>query len=300
MDSTGWKIYGEGEWKVRQHGISKRRTWRKLHVGVNPEDGEIQAALLTENSVSDDEAVEALLEQIVLVNSPGRRQTFYAMSSFSYQIVRSRRKTISIIVHRDGRVVVRAPLHLSERAIRNLVEGKKDWVASRQAEFARKQIPARRFIPGETFLYQGQSFPLVITDVQRPALRLTTQFELSRSYLSRARQVFERWYRLQAAQVIGERVVLFAAQFNLRYQSVRIGAARTRWGSCSNKGTLNFTWRLVMAPLDVVDYVVVHELAHLLVPNHSAAFWRQVESMLPNYRACRDWLKQHGHTLTLD
>ncbi len=222
------------------------------------------------------------------------------MSSFSYQIVRSRRKTVSIIVYRDGRVVVRAPLRLSERAIRDLVVGKKDWIASRQAEFARKQIPARQFAPGETFLYLGQAFPLVITAVQRPALRLTTQFELSRSYLPRARQVFERWYRLQAAQVIGERVALFAAQFNLRYQSVRIGAARTRWGSCSSKGALNFTWRLVMAPLDVVDYVVIHELAHLVVPNHSAAFWRQVESMLPDYRARRDWLKQHGHTLTLD
>ncbi|MEJ5223394.1 MAG: SprT family zinc-dependent metalloprotease [Anaerolineales bacterium] len=222
------------------------------------------------------------------------------MTSLTFELIRSRRKTVSIIVHHTGQVVVRAPLRLSEKVIREFVEGKRAWITAKQAELARQQPSARQFAPGEMFLYLGQSYPLTVTSAQRPALRLTEAFELSRAALPRARQTFERWYRAQAAKVISQRAALFAAQFGLRYQSIRISAARTRWGSCSSKGALSFTWRLVMAPLEIIDYVVVHELAHLVHHNHSPAFWAQVETMLLDYRARRAWLKKYGHTLTLD
>jgi predicted metal-dependent hydrolase len=197
-------------------------------------------------------------------------------------------------------VVVRAPLRLSERAIQEFVDGKRDWITAKLSELASQKTPARQFTPGERFPYLGQTYPLVVTSMQRPALRLGSTFEVSQSALPRARQVFERWYRTRAAEVFAQRVALFAARFGLRYQSIRISAARTRWGSCSTKGTLSFTWRLVMAPLEVIDYVIIHELAHLVVHNHSAAFWARVESMLPDYRVQRAWLKRHGHTLSLD
>lgn len=219
------------------------------------------------------------------------------MTALTFDLIRSRRRTVSIIIHRTGRVVVRA---LSEQAIRAFVESKRDWIAAKQAELARQQPALRQFAPGETFLYLGQAYPLTLTSIQRPALRLTCAFELSQAALPRARQTFERWYRAQTAEVISQRVAQFAAQFGLRYQSIRISAARTRWGSCSSKGALSFTWRLVMAPLEIIDYVVVHELAHLVHHNHSPAFWGQVETMLPDYRARRAWLKKYGHTLTLD
>lgn len=224
----------------------------------------------------------------------------FAMPPVTFELIRSRRKTVSIIVHRNGQVVVRAPLRLSEKVIWEFVDGKRDWIAAKLDELASQQTPVRQFIPGEIFAYLGQSYPLTVTSIQRPALRLTSTFEMSQSALPQARQVFERWYRARAAEVFAQRVALFAARFGLRYQSLRISAARTRWGSCSTKGTLSFTWCLVMAPLEVIDYVVIHELAHLVVHNHSAAFWAQVESMLPDYRVRRAWLKRHGHALSLD
>jgi predicted metal-dependent hydrolase len=99
--------------------------------------------------------------------------------------------------------------------------------------------------------------------------------------------------------VISDRVKIFSDQYGFAPKRVRISSAKTRWGSCSPDGTLNFTWRLVMAPLDVVDYVVVHELVHLRVKDHSEKFWREVEKVLPEYRVQRTWLRTHGEKLTL-
>ncbi len=97
-----------------------------------------------------------------------------------------------------------------------------------------------------------------------------------------------------------ERVPGFAARYHLTYQRIKISSARTRWGSCSSRGTLSFTWRLVMAPLPVIDYVVIHELAHLIERNHSNRFWQQVGSMEPDYAKYRSWLKENSPRLTLE
>jgi hypothetical protein len=111
--------------------------------------------------------------------------------------------------------------------------------------------------------------------------------------------VFKAWYRQQASRVISERVTGYAAQNGFSYQRVNITGARTRWGSCSARGSLNFTWRLVMAPIRVIDYVVVHELVHLKHKNHSKAFWDEVKRLMPEYQQQIKWLYEHGHTLRL-
>ena len=99
--------------------------------------------------------------------------------------------------------------------------------------------------------------------------------------------------------MLTERVEFFAHAQGFKVKKIRISSARTRWGSCSAKGTLSFTWRLVMAPPDVIDYVVVHELCHLKELNHSKAFWAQVEAILPDYKTRRKWLKDNGAKLHL-
>ena len=96
-----------------------------------------------------------------------------------------------------------------------------------------------------------------------------------------------------------ERVAFFARSQDVKPGKLCISSARTRWGSCSAKGTLSFTWRLVMAPLDIIDYVVVHELCHLKEMNHSRAFWERVETILPDYKRRRKWLKENGGALRL-
>lgn len=134
---------------------------------------------------------------------------------------------------------------------------------------------------------------------QTTALTLDTRFKLAEWAQESAEQVFQAWYREQAGQILPERVRLFASQHNLQYQKIRIGSARTRWGSCSARSILSFSWRLILTPIEIVDYVVVHELAHTLVHNHSGRFWKQVEKFLPDYKVHRKWLRMNGQKVML-
>jgi predicted metal-dependent hydrolase len=154
-------------------------------------------------------------------------------------------------------------------------------------------------VDGETFLYLGQEIPLRIVPGEKPALVLDSVFKLAQGSLGEAESVFETWYKKQARKVLAKRVANFAHNHNFKPVKVRISSARTRWGSCSPKKTLSFTWRLVMAPMPVIDYVVVHELCHLNEMNHSKAFWARVASILPGYKKQKKWLKDHGKFLIL-
>lgn len=227
-------------------------------------------------------------------------------------VVRSRRKTAAIYVYPDGRVEVRAPRRATRAQIEAFVKAKEAWILKKQAQAEQHRLSTRpkQFVEGELFLYLGQSYPLSILDGAaaglraakgRPALCLEGgRFLLEGGVAPQAREVFEGWYREQARQVITARVKYFAAQHGFEYGKIRITGAKTRWGSCSSHGTLSFTWRLVMAPPAAVDYVVVHELAHQRVQNHSAAFWEVVAGLMPNYAQQRAWFRQHGQTLTLE
>ena len=218
------------------------------------------------------------------------------------RLIRSRRKTISLSRHPDGSLVVRAPLHLSEKAILQWVNTKEGWVASRQGRvlstIAKKQN--RQFAPGESFLFLGQSYPLELVPRARESLSFDGHFKLAARVQPRAAEVFEKWYKNQAFNVFSERTAWFGAHYGFTYAQIRISSARTRWGSCSSLGTLSFTWRLVMAPLSVIDYVIIHELVHTVEKNHAAGFWNKVQSIIPDYKQKRAWLKTNGHTLSIN
>jgi len=218
------------------------------------------------------------------------------------QMIRSKRKTIAILVQRDGKVIVRAPLKAPERLIKAFIESKSAWIKEKRALALQRQValPQRQFTDGEKFWLLGQQIALRVVAGQKTALTLDGEFRLSQKAQPQALAVFEKWYRARALQVLSERVNLLAARFGFRYEKLRITSARTRWGSCSSRGTLSFVWRLVMAPLEVIDYVVIHELAHLKIKNHSAQFWAEVARLMPAYKSSRDWLKKNGHFLTLD
>jgi hypothetical protein len=154
-------------------------------------------------------------------------------------------------------------------------------------------------VDGETFLYLGRPCPLQIVPPRRTALTLTDRFELSSASLPHAEAVFVRWYKARAMEWMSERTAVLAGRVGLQAARVRITSARTRWGSCSPQGTLSFTWRLVMAPPEVIDYVVLHELVHLRIRNHAPQFWARLEELLPEYRERLGWLRRNGRFLTL-
>jgi predicted metal-dependent hydrolase len=214
------------------------------------------------------------------------------------RIIRSKRRTLALIVEDDGSLIVRAPNRVPRKMIDEFVDRHVEWVIKKQAEVhAVSRADPRQYAPGEVYSYLGENYPLEIVMQQSRALLLDHSFKLSGAAQSRAKQVFRDWYRRQASEVLTERVNQFAESYGFQYAGIRITSARTRWGSCSARGALSFTWRLILAPLDVVDYVVVHELVHTVIHNHSEHFWKNVEQIMPEYRDRRNWLKQHGPKL---
>jgi predicted metal-dependent hydrolase len=181
------------------------------------------------------------------------------MTELSIRIIRSRRKTIALQITSQGEVLLRAPSHLSEAALRSFVEEKRPWLEQHLA-----QVHARQ----ERALQTGTLTPEEV-----------------------------RALAAQAVEHIPKRVAHFAPLVGVTYGRITIRNQRTRWGSCSGKGNLNFNCLLMLAPGEVLDYVVVHELCHRLEMNHSPRFWAQVERVLPHWRKERKWLKDHGEEL---
>lgn len=218
------------------------------------------------------------------------------------QIIRSNRRSFGLEIKPDGRLIVRAPKRATQAEIRAVVAKKARWIAKTQTKLAR-QYPAlkpKAFVPGERFWYLGEQYPLRLSDRKRPPLDLDGAFWLSRSKCDRAKEIFTEWYREETRAITGYMIARYSKQYGFRVKQVRITSAMTRWGSCTGKNNLNFTYRLSMAPLEVIEYVVVHELAHLKVRNHSKAFWKAVAEIMPDYADHRRWLKTHGPLLTLD
>lgn len=217
------------------------------------------------------------------------------MPTLVNRLIRSKRRTIALIVERDGSVTVRAPLKMSATSIEEFVAKHANWVEKKRQEVrAMQPEQPRQYLAGEQFLFLGRPYSLEIVRNTAKTLELADSFKLSESDQHNAEAVFRSWYRKQAARIIAERVAHFAKQFRLEVRNLRITSARTRWGSCSPKGVLSFSWRLLMTPPEVIDYVIVHELAHTVHHNHSKRFWDLVEKWMPDYRERRKQLRGYG------
>lgn len=217
------------------------------------------------------------------------------------RLIRSNRKTAALEVNREAELIVRVPTFTTAQQVEELIREKESWIKSMQAKAMRlrEENPAHKYVQGEHFLYLGEFYPLVIVANQDQALILKGAFYLDGGNGHQAKNIFEDWYRTRARQVISERAASLAWKNGFTYSRLRITSAKFRWGSCGSKRSLNFSWRIVMAPLEIVDYVVVHELVHLEYRNHSRQFWRRVADIHPDYRQHRNWLTENGHRLSL-
>ena len=215
------------------------------------------------------------------------------------KLIRSHRKTIGLQITNDARLIVRAPFFASESLIHRLIRQKESWIKAKQDYFKQRQskVLVRKFQPGEEFLFLGRVYPLVISDDLPKAVVFDGALKIAQVALPNAKKHLENWYKSQALDYITQRVEDYARETGLKHHTIKVNEARTRWGSCGHKNTLNFTWRLIMAPPRVVDYVIVHELMHLKEKNHSHKFWAEVAQIIPDYRQDERWLKQNGHLL---
>ena len=184
---------------------------------------------------------------------------FTPENSMDVQLVRSRRKTLAIQVRADGSVVVRAPYRTPERELRDFVQKHRDWIIRQQRKMA--AVSAMK----------EQTEPLSELEIRK---------------LAEA-----------AAEDFSKRAAYYAGQVGVQYGRITIRHQKTKWGSCSAKGNLNFNCLLMLAPEPVRDYVVVHELCHRKQMNHSPSFWAEVGRVLPEYREARKWLRSHSAEL---
>lgn len=214
------------------------------------------------------------------------------------RILRSRRKTIALIMELDGTLEVRAPQQMTDKDILEFVQSKTNWIRKRQATI-QAGPPPHAFQQGEQFYYLGKLYPLRYVENQGKSVMFRgTSIDMRVSARPEASAKIEAWYRAMARKHLTERLGYYAQRYGISYKNLRINGAQTRWGSCNaQRKSLNFTWRLIMAPPVIVDYVVVHELCHLRHANHSAAFWTEVEGIMPDYKQRRKWLKENGMKL---
>lgn len=221
------------------------------------------------------------------------------VAEITYQIKRStRRKTLEIIVDRDGSVQIQAPNTLPEDEIAAIVQARRVWIYKALAEWRDLNAAQtdRRYVSGQSFLYLGAHYRLQITD-QAAAPYLTLKngyFLLRRDRLVDARDLFKGFYRQKGLERIPERMRRYQSILGVEVTDVRVMELGHRWGSCSQDGTLNFHWKTMLLPLKVLDYIIVHELAHRLEPTHSRRFWDLVERAIPDYAHSVTWLKRYG------
>ena len=222
----------------------------------------------------------------------------------AYQLVRSRRKTASIYIERDGLVSVLVPERLSDEQIEDLLESKRAWIYRGLAEWRDLNASRveREYVNGEGFLYLGRTYRLkLVSDLQAPLMLKDGYFCLrsTKGNVAVADEAFKAFYRQKGVERIPRRVEYFRLKMDVAPRSVRVMDLKHRWASCSSGGNLNFHWRCMMAPLTIIDYIVVHELAHLIHHNHTPGFWTEVEKVLPDFQDRKDWLRLNGAGMDL-
>jgi hypothetical protein len=250
---------------------------------------------------------------------PERDVLEFPEASLTYAIrVSARRRTLSLELRADGSLTVATPRGLSLTTIRAFVESRRAWIDSKRALLAtcrdaqvpraqdaqeRPHLAPPRVLPehGARLPYLGTELVLnvSIAPSRRTACRCESgSLVIKAPHHTAIRPAIEAWYRRAAATHAAARLAHFAPLVGRGARKLVIRAQRTRWGSCSARGTISLNWRLMQAPPEILDYVVVHELCHLLVPNHSPRFWTEVARILPDWRRRRAELRQFGRSLT--
>lgn len=211
------------------------------------------------------------------------------------KIIRSKRKTVGLEINRNAELIVRAPKAATLEQINKIVDDKSNWILRKQREFIENGSPPKKFIDGELFYFLGEEYPLDIVSGVDFVLDFNgRKFLLSKDYAPFAKDVFIEWYSMKGRHILPKIASEIAEKAGLKYQKIKVSRANKRWGSCSAKGNINFSWRLVMTPPEIVEYIVVHELAHLVEMNHSKRFWAIVAAIAPNAKQRDKWINKNG------
>lgn len=222
----------------------------------------------------------------------------YSGETIDFNLIYKKRKTIGIYIDLYGHVEVRVPKDTSEEKVLQLLETKWEWIQSKVKESKERTngIKEKIYDHGETFLYLGNSFPIQIFEdetIAQDYVEFTQnilQIHVKQQEDDRIKQALKRFYYQQCKSLVESRIRFYQSEFKSKPRSIRISDNKSTWGTCDSKLQLTFNWKLAMAPLEVIDYVVVHEMCHMVHLNHERSFWRLVGKILPDYEQRKNWL----------
>jgi len=212
------------------------------------------------------------------------------------KIIRSKRKTLSLTINENAELIIRAPNRLSIEKIQDFINEKENWInrKKRLIENQIKDVTSNH----NKLLYLGNLFPINVEQNASKELFFTGEEFIANSIEPDSLTLsIKKWYKNKFKEIALPRVAYFANKHNLMVNQVRIKNQKTMWGSCSSKNNINLNYLLLMAPMGVIDYVIVHELVHTIHRNHSTDFWDSVESIMPEFQEHKRWLKKNGYKL---
>lgn len=220
----------------------------------------------------------------------------------SYSVRRSaKRKKLTITVERDRSVVVHAPANATDEAIRRVLESRRQWIFGKMHHGQKYEElphpPGKELVTGESALYLGRSYRIEIVACGPSEIQFTQRFLIPASHATRRKDAMREWYVARANEKILPRVERQAHSLGVEFKRARIVDSRYRWGSCTVQDNVTFNWRLIKAPTFVIDYVIVHELVHLIEANHTPRFWNVVRTHVPKLDKARAWLRENGRVL---
>jgi len=213
------------------------------------------------------------------------------------QIIRSKRKTLSLSINENSELTVRAPHRVSDDEIQKFIAEKSVWINNKQ-RLIKAQLEDNLNQHSNKCLYLGSLYPLKIDNNSIEPISFNGHiFTIANVNREKISLLLKSWYKKRFIEVALPRLSYFSDKYKLKVNQVRVKEQKTLWGSCSSKNNINLNYLLIMAPMKVIDYVIVHELVHTIHKNHSAMFWQKVETIMPNYKDARYWLKENGYKL---
>lgn len=205
------------------------------------------------------------------------------------KIIKSKRKTISLIVNIKGEFIVRAPINCDENRINRFIVEKADWIIKKRIETKSCSVLPLNFSGNETITLLGENYQIKTLETSR--VKILNSIILVPNI--NPKQKLISFIKKLALKFITNEVNVASPSLNVIAKSISISSARTNWGSCSGENRLHFSYKLMLCPVEIIRYVVIHELCHIKVKNHSKSFWLLVENYYPNYKSAEKWLKKN-------
>ena len=212
-----------------------------------------------------------------------------------------RKKTISILI-KDGNVEVKAPFNLKQKEIDSFILKKEKWIKNKILfQKSIKKLPKKKFIDGEVFKLLGKDLilKLNISDTKKTYIKNDYIFldlkNNTKNNKEKIKRELELFFRSFSERILKEKTLIESKKMNLKVKEIKVRSYKNRWGSCSSNGNISYNWKLIMAPERIINYVIIHELCHLIHFNHSSDYWWEVSKELPNYKESKEWLKSNQH-----